>query len=110
MSRVGRVAGEIFLGPVAAVEDVGELEGGGPVPVKGTSGEVLDHVERSETIEAAEHGGKRGVVSALFDVEEDDVLDGGGGHSDVGGSGGGERLAAEEGAEGSEVGDCWGFQ
>lgn len=89
------------------MEHVGELEGGGPVAVNRTGGNVLDHVERSKAVEAGKHGGELGVVGALFNVEENDVFDGGGGggggggrHSDVGGG--------ETAAEGCEVGsDCW---
>lgn len=83
---------------------MGELEGGGPVAVNRTGGNVLDHVERSETVKAGKHGGELGVVGALFNFEKDDVFDGGGGgggrHSDV--------VGGETAAEGCEAGgDCW---
>jgi len=86
---------------------VGELQRGGPVAVDRTGGDVLNHLERSEAVEAVKHGGELGVVGALFDIEEDDVFDGGGGsgggdgrHSDLGGG--------EKAAEGSQMGgDCW---
>lgn len=86
MGGVGGVDGEILLGGVAAVKEVSEGGGGGAVAEDGTGGEMEDLVERDQTIEAGEHVVYLGGIEAVFDLEEDDVLDwlsvSGGGHVD----------------------------
>lgn len=74
MSRVGGVDGEILLGRIAAVEEVSE-GGGGAVAENGAGGEMEDLVEGVEAIEAIEHVVYLGGIEAIFDLEEDDVLD-----------------------------------
>jgi hypothetical protein len=52
---VRSIAGEVVLGPVAAVEEVGEGEGGGSGAEEGTCGDVEDEIDRVHAVEAVEH-------------------------------------------------------
>ena len=85
---------EILLGPVPAVEDVGERGGGGSDAVERRGGDVDHLAEGDEAVEAVHHGGDLGGVRFGFDFEEDDVLD------DLGrrGSGRGRHCDGGEGA------------
>ena len=74
MAGVGGVGFEVLFGVVAAVEHVGEGQGGGAVAEDGAHGEVLDLVEGREGAETVDHDAHLGRIHAVFDLEEDYVL------------------------------------
>ena len=76
MARVLRVSVEVVLGPVSAMEQVSKVEGGGSVLEEWSGGDVEDLVKGFEAVESIDHGVDFGGVGVVFDLEENDVLDG----------------------------------
>lgn len=69
------IGGEVVLSLVAAVEKVGEGQGGGSGAEKGTGGEVEREIEGVQAVDAVEPRVDLGGFGVVFDLEEDDVLD-----------------------------------
>lgn len=77
VAGVRRVGGKVVLGFVAAVERVGEGDGGGCSAVDRACGDMEDLVERDQAVEIADHRVDLGRLCVLLDLEEDHVFDNG---------------------------------